>query len=577
MAQKKIILNLRDTWVLTKRNDDVLPIQAFIGYLKEVFSAEVLHASLTDCEVVVAPGLIKNRAVDAFLHQSYLFSINEGNGTSTYLYLFAQLLQALGLYDCDPKSGIREIRPKPPGGRDAGDPFSGVYSCFTRHKGGKQILCIDISDWMTNVTDIAFRQMLAVLESRMGDVIVVFRVPFVEKDVRDTLRRGIGDILFVRELSFVPFTREELQSLLEQAVQARGYTAEPEAMELFMQRLAEEKSDGRFYGINTVQKVIFEMLYRKQLYNAREGVLDTVIKKREILDLVTAHEDLELSGLEQLDSFVGMEQIKTRVEEIIAQIEMAKKNENLGAPCIHMRFLGNPGTGKTTVARIIGKVLREKGILRNGSFFEHAGRDFCGRYIGETAPKTVSLCRDAYGSVLFIDEAYSLYRSEHAGDADYGKEAIDTLIAQMENHRSDMVIIMAGYPEEMQTLMKANAGLESRMPYIVEFPNYTREQLAQIFMIMVKKSFTWADGFEEAVKEYFEKLPEELITSREFSNARFVRNLFERTWGKAVLRCQMAKDENIVLIAEDLRLAGAEREFSKMMEKPKQKRTLGFV
>ena len=258
------------------------------------------------------------------------------------------------------------------------------------------------------------------------------------------------------------------------------------------------------------------------------------------------------------------------------QIEVAIQNKELGSPCIHMRFVGNPGTGKTTVARVVGKLLKERGILRNGNFFEYAGRDFCGRYIGETAPKTATMCRDAYGSVLFIDEAYTLYRGADTSKADYGREAIDTLIAQMENHRNDLVVIMAGYTDEMETLMGANPGLESRMPYVIEFPNYTRPQLCEIFMRMTKRNFSYGEGLEEAVSAYFNSLPEDVLQSREFSNARFVRNLFERTWGKAYTRCRLNKDSAVTLEKEDFLMASGEKEFKKVMAK-QAKRTLGFI
>ncbi|MBR4288693.1 MAG: hypothetical protein IKT50_04575, partial [Clostridia bacterium] len=133
----------------------------------------------------------------------------------------------------------------------------------------------------------------------------------------------------------------------------------------------------------------------------------------------------------------------------------------------------------------------------------------------------------------------------------------------------------AGYPDEMATLMKANAGLESRMPYVIEFPNYTREQLFEIFMRMVQKTFTYQEGFDAVAKEYFDSLPEEWISSKEFSNARFVRNLFERTWGKAMLRAQLNKEEPSVLTKQDFLLASAEKEFKKIMVKPN--RSLGFI
>lgn len=436
------------------------------------------------------------------------------------------------------------------------------------------MLSIDISEWMTKITDKSFRDFLSVIDDHMEENIIVFRVPFVEKEILNRLKREIGDVLFVRDISFVPFDQQELTRCAENSLQKRGFSMEEEAWDVFYARITEEKNDGRFYGINTVNKVIREMIYRKQLDNALHEVDDTIIKKSEILGLAATYSTNEKTGLAMLDDFVGMEAIRDRVEEIVAQIEMAARDHRLGPPCIHMRFVGNPGTGKTTVARVIGRILKEKGILRNGNFFEYSGRDFCGRYVGETAPKTASMCRDAYGSVLFIDEAYSLYRGEGYGTADYGREAIDTLIAEMENHRSDLVVIMAGYTDEMEQLMKANAGLESRMPYVIEFPNYTREQLLAIFMQMVQRSFRFQDGFEEAAGEYFNSLPDEVIASKEFSNARFVRNLFERTWGKAVLRSQLNKEDPSLLTREDFRLASAEKEFRKIMQK--QHRTLGF-
>jgi len=347
-----------------------------------------------------------------------------------------------------------------------------------------------------------------------------------------------------------------------------------DAWEIFNLRIAEEKSDGRFYGINTVNKVIREMLYCKQLSNAANGTDDTEIKKSDILDLVASYDDMEKSGEQMLQELIGMDSVKTRLLEIVAQIEMSLKDPKLDQPCAHMRFVGNPGTGKTTVARILGKILKERNVLRNGSFFEYAGRDFCAGYVGQTAPLTAAMCRDAYGSVMFIDEAYSLYRDGSSG-ADYGKEAIDTLIAQMENHRSDLVVIMAGYTDEMQVLMHANPGLASRMPYIIEFPNYNRSELAEIFMKMTNKRFTCEEGFSEAVAEYFNNLPDEVLCAKDFSNARFVRNLFERTWAKAVLRAQMNKTDATALTVEDFRLASAEKEFKKIMVK--QKRNLGFI
>ncbi len=673
--KKKISLSFQSAWVLSKRDDEKLPVEAFVDFVKSKVGAEVLDASLTDCSFVVsaddvpadwkgkvlslvkeafsledptavveceisdyeereapepaqeaeaapeqaakpaaqpqaeaagaadgvaetvdkihaligaeefkaladecvriAPGLRKYNTVEAFTHRCYLFAIHEGNGLTTYLELFAELVDRLGLFSFSKTNRVAEEK-LPPQGKEGGNPFASVYAHFQRYgtNPGK-LICIDISEWMTKVSDKPFRDFLSALEDHAGENLIVFRVPFVEKEILNGLRKGLEDILFVRDVSFIPFDQYELTRYAEQALTARGFTMEEGAWEIFHTRITEEKSDGRFYGMNTVNKVLREMIYRKQLDNAFHDVDDTVIKKAEIAGLADSYGEQQKTGLELLDDFVGMEPIRARVEEIVAQIEMSAKNSELGSPCIHMRFVGNPGTGKTTVARVIGKILKEKGILRNGSFFEYSGRDFCGRYVGETAPKTAAMCRDAYGSVLFIDEAYSLYAGDGYSVADYGREAIDTLIAEMENHRSDLVVIMAGYTNEMNELMKANAGLESRMPYVIEFPNYTHEQLYEIFMRMVRRNFKMQEGFEEAVREYFETLPDEVIEARDFSNARFVRNLFERTWGKAVLRAQLNKEDASILTKEDFLLASAEKEFKKIMQK--RNRTLGFL
>lgn len=550
------------------------PVEKAMEKIRALVGAEEFK-ELAEEYVKIAPGLLKYHTVETLTHQAYLFAINDGDGLSTYLNLFAELLAGLNLFTFNGRTQVTEVKIPLPSPRDISDPFSPVFGAVRQPGKKGRIISVDISEWMTKTTDKAFREFLTRLDDQMGENIIVFRVPFLDKKILDGLKRGLADVLCVRAVSFAPFDREELTLCAKNFIEEFGFSIEDDAMDVFHARIIEEKNDGRFYGINTVKKVIREMIYKKQLDNALRGVDDTLVKKDEILSLSALYCDHQKTAEELLSELVGVEGIRSRVEEIICQIEAGLKFPELGSPCIHMRFIGNPGTGKTTVARVIGKILKEKGILRNGHFFEFCGRDFCGQYVGETAPKTAAMCRDAYGSVLFIDEAYALYRENRPGSVDYGREAIDTLIAEMENHRSDLVIIMAGYPDEMATLMKANAGLESRMPYVVEFPNYTRNQLYEIFMRMVQKTFTYREGFDVAAKEYFDSLPEEWISSKEFSNARFVRNLFERTWGKAMLRAQLNKEDPSVLIKQDFLLASADKEFKKIMVKPN--RSLGFI
>ena len=541
-----------EEWEYSEPKGDALQkINALVG--AEEFRS--LAKEISD----IAAEIKRTGTYEVFFNQCYLFSIGEGRGLTTYLTLLAQLIGELGLckMSADP---VREEKLGP--FREEMEPFEDAMRALGKgDKKSVKLLCIDISEWMDKTDDRYFKQFLRIVEKHSEEFIVVFRVPFVDKDILAEIRFSLNDLLNVRALSFPPFNRNEIKEFAEHELGRLKFSLTKTAWDCFFERISEEKSDGKFYGINTIKKVVKELVYCKQLQNARAKKTDTVIGKSEAKKICSGADDPKLSGFEMLSKLVGSESIKKRIEEIVAQIDLSLRDSSMERPCIHMRFVGNPGTGKTTVARIIGKILKEKGVLRIGNFYEYAGRDLCGRYVGETAPKTASICRDAYGSVLFIDEAYSLYRGDD-NSRDYGREALDTLIAEMENHRNDFVVIMAGYTDDMDKLMEGNMGLASRMPYTIEFPNFTREQLYLIFESMVKGRFKSDKQLLAAAHAYFNALPNEIIQAKEFSNARFVRNLFERTWAKAAMRCQLDGRQNIVLTKDDFEHASADKEFA---------------
>lgn len=520
--------------------------------------------------VKVAPIIKKKRSQDVFAAQGYLFSIGDGCGLSTYLELFATLVEVLGLASIVAFSSVAEIKldltSKP------AEDLSVVYNVLENGDSELvKLLCIDIGKWIDKTDTEDFKKLLKNMQKASDKFIFAFRVPFVDKDVLGRVATSLNDLMSVRVLSIPPFDNVQTKEIARRDLQNYGLEMSVAAWQCFFERIAEEKRDGKFYGLNTIKKVVKELVYKKQVAlsnGAKDATLIGVKDARKIC----SYKDDKGEGMAQLDKLVGCEQIKRQIEEILAQIELAKTQSGLEKPCLHMRFVGSPGTGKTTVARILGKILKEKEVLRIGNLYEYKGRDFCGQYIGETAPKTSGMCRDAYGSVLFIDEAYSLYRGDD-NSRDYGIEAIDTLISEMENHKDDLVVIMAGYTDDMEKLMDGNRGLKSRMPYTIEFPNFTRGQLFEIYKSMAADKFKVAGDLYPAVKAYFEGLSDEVLNSKNFSNARFVRNLFERTWAKAAMRCQLEGQKSVALCASDFLNASSEKDFAFQIEK---KIKLGF-
>lgn len=524
--------------------------------------------------VQIAPEVRRRNTYDIFSSQCYLFSIGDGCGTTTCVGLLSRLLAEVRIkQNCVTRGFVEHKLPKDMD--TAGyDPFEEVKNII---KGGGRnelsVLCVDISEWMNFTERARFREFLRLVEKASGRYVVVFRIPFVEKDVLERIQASLSDLLYVRAVTFPPLSRSELQSGAKKLLSKYGFTVQKSAWEFFDKRIAMEKSDGKFYEISTVKKIVNELIYKKQLVNAQSGKSGSVITAKDMRNICLSETVVgeSMSGEAQLKALIGNDKIRARLDEVLAQIDLAIKS-NTERPCIHMRFVGNPGTGKTTVARILGRILKERGILRIGNFYEYAGRDFCGRYVGETAPKTASMCRDAYGSVLFIDEAYTLYK-QGGSSIDYGREAIDTLIAEMENHRNDFIVIMAGYTDEMNTLMQGNLGLASRMPYTIEFPNFTRDELYAIFESMVINKFKYDDKLLPEAKKYFANLSDETISAKSFSNARYVRNLFERTWAKASLRCQLEGIKDVTLTLDDFERASKDNEFANC---EKKRNRIGF-
>lgn len=229
-----------------------------------------------------------------------------------------------------------------------------------------------------------------------------------------------------------------------------------------------------------------------------------------------------------LGHLVGLGEIKSFVEEIYAWLEVGKRRKNAGLTAeqqvLHMVFTGNPGTGKTTVARIIGELFQEIGVLTQGHVIEVERADLVGEYIGHTAQKTREHVKRALGGILFIDEAYSLCRG---GEKDFGKEAIDTLVKSMEDYKNEFVLILAGYSGEMETFIRSNPGLPSRFPIHLKFPDFSIGELMEIADLMVKqREYVLSAVAREKIRQFLYKETER--KNHTFGNARSIRNIVEQ-------------------------------------------------
>ena len=232
--------------------------------------------------------------------------------------------------------------------------------------------------------------------------------------------------------------------------------------------------------------------------------------------------------LAELDEgLIGLKPVKRRIREIAAHLVIGRAREKLGltsgAPTLHMAFTGNPGTGKTTVALKVAQILQRLGYVRRGHLVSVTRDDLVGQYIGHTAPKTKEILKKAMGGVLFIDEAYYLYRPEN--ERDYGQEAIEILLQVMENQRDDLVVILAGYKDRMDRFFESNPGFRSRIAHHIDFPDYEDAELVEIAKTMAADAdYTFSPEAEVAIEEYVAKRR----LQPNFANARSIRNALDR-------------------------------------------------
>ena len=276
------------------------------------------------------------------------------------------------------------------------------------------------------------------------------------------------------------------------------------------------------------------------------------------VDLDAEYQQTDIQGvLDQLDrELVGLKPVKTRIREIAALllVDRLRRQMELASdtPTLHMNFTGNPGTGKTTVAERMAEILHKLGYVREGHLVTVTRDDLVGQYIGHTAPKTKEVIKKAMGGVLFIDEAYYLYRPEN--ERAYGQESIEILLQVMENRRDDLVVILAGYKDRMDQFFQSNPGMRSRIAHHVDFPDYSPDELLAIARLMLAQmSYRLSDEATEALRQYIEKR----MQQPHFSNARSIRNALDRSRLRQANRLfarggKVGKTDLMTIEAEDI-------------------------
>ncbi len=513
----------------------------------------------------------------------YIMSINRGNGFSTVLKNMTETLKQTKMFEFDGKTDCIEYNLRYCTRPDEFPSFVSMLKTIesAEHRASKfkGIVAVHIDEWLDYMDDRRFQDVIDYIADQSNSIMFVLVIPYSDNSIISKLHHRIDDVINTKVMKFVPPSDKQYFEYFCNYFKKFEINVEGSSYGMFLQKITEEKNDSKFYGFNTVKKIADDMMYNVIAVAAKNGTdIPKAIVAADFEKMYNIVADDGLSGFEQLEGMVGLKQVKEKVREILASVKLQKElyaaDETQSRPCFHMMFGGNPGTGKTVVARIIGRIFREEGLLEIGNFYEVSRKDFIGQYVGHTAPKTYEICRNAYGSVLFVDEAYMLADKNDS----FSAEAIGTLIAEMENNRDKMVVIFAGYEKELEQLFDMNPGLRDRIPHKINFPNYSRDELKEIFYMQLNKKLKQNKSFVQKADEFFATLPDEIMSAKDFSNGRFVRNLAERIVSKAAMRFEMSGDEfdKFELNDIDFNIAVGDSDYKSMFGKQAHSGKIGF-
>lgn len=496
---------------------------------------------------------------------SFIFVGNPGTGKTTVARLLGAIFKSYNIIE---KGQLVECSRGDLIGQFQGQTAIKVQEAFKKAIGG--VLFIDEAyslcrDQFDTFGHEAVDAIVKEMEDHRNELVVI--LAGYKKEMTNFIRTNSGlESRFRKIINFPDYTDDELLQIAGLMAHKQKYEFTDESKAAFLQAINKKRVDSKFGNAREVRNLMADAIENKAYhYNPeRDGkeYFVTLKPKDFGIDITLSPETRVKEYLDELNSLTGLRNVKREIEELLSVAEYQNKSEQTGknpnqnlSMNLNLFFLGSPGTGKTTVARIYSKILAAMGILKKGHMVEVTRSDLVGQYVGHTAKKTREKCEDAYGGILFIDEAYSLYNSSNGGEDTFGLEAIAELIKQMEDNRDKLVVIMAGYTKEMEEFKKANSGIASRISKNIIFEDYNEDELLQILNGMLKKRNI--SPIDEATEVQLKQSIHNIYENRtvNFGNGRTMRNFEEQIFRNLAVRVQREQiddDKRNKFTAEDV-------------------------